>query len=385
MDTMQMNLLEADASFDGFVHCGRRKGISEDAWNGQIAAFEELLASKARLGRNRWEYEIREAFTSDVMPLLYGDVVERRMLDRLKGLTPVHDPIFAKRKVNHVGLAHAIKTKQAEGVAKRLQKIAQGGSYPVHTDVAKEFTYYCEKWGGRYDFFLEQLINDDLGYFNRMPQEFADSANNTKSYMQTSCFWNSAGPIDTFFNDSEIGQMGVSNLPLTHANLGTAIMQMMGSGSGYRTIRGEPFLNVPGYLVFGPALRVTAEGILESIDLSWGGYTTTLPQPVRNVLQKYRLEPVCDPWIPIIVTTGTIGATSWALFSKTIPAGEWADLNGHESPEIYMKAADAVRVGGGAVGPLDGSYDDDSLSYKLRMFGGCSALDPRAGWASDGQ
>lgn len=45
-------------------------------------------------------------------------------------------------------------------------------------------------------------------------------------------------------------------------------------------------------------------------------------------------------------------------------------LTGHETPELFMQSPNAVRVGGGAVDPMDGDFRTDSIDWKVRyVFG----------------
>ena len=109
--------------------------------------------------------------------------------------------------------------------------------------------------------------------------------------------------------------------------------------------------------------------------------------PTTNVIAQYGLQLIINPWIPIIVTTGTFGQTTWALFSDPaeIAAAEFGLLAGHESPELFMKASNQARVGGGVAGPMDGDFETDNIFYKVRHVLGGVTLSGRAGYASDGQ
>ena len=55
---------------------------------------------------------------------------------------------------------------------------------------------------------------------------------------------------------------------------------------------------------------------------------------------------------------------------------EMGFLRGHEEPEVFMKNPDAIKVGGG-IDPLNGSYANDSVEYKVRHVLGGTTLDPR--------
>ncbi len=67
-------------------------------------------------------------------------------------------------------------------------------------------------------------------------------------------------------------------------------------------------------------------------------------------------------------------------------------LSGHESPEMFMKASNAIPIsqnsmgasGAGMSSPMDGDFDTDSILYKVRHILGGTLLDPLMGVASTG-
>jgi hypothetical protein len=59
-------------------------------------------------------------------------------------------------------------------------------------------------------------------------------------------------------------------------------------------------------------------------------------------------------------------------------------LIGHETPELFQKTPNAVRVGGGPVDPTDGDFETDSVEWKLRHVYGGTLMDPKSGVASKG-
>ena len=228
-------------------------------------------------------------------------------------------------------------------------------------------------------------MNDDLNALKDTPMRFAKAARRAEEYFLTTLFWNSSGPLDSYFSVANGGVAVVGN-PLTIANLETGVEAM----AAYTDQGSSPIMNRPKFLMIPPALEFTAKQILTSSFKSWhyGGddeaFAAAGPMPTTNVIAQYGLQILINPWLPIINTTN--GGTSWALFSdpSDIPAGEFGLLRGHETPEIFMKASDQMRVGGGVAGPMDGDFATDNIFYKVRhVFGGVT-LSGRAGYASDG-
>ena len=105
--------------------------------------------------------------------------------------------------------------------------------------------------------------------------------------------------------------------------------------------------------------------------LTGGGGTSAQGLVTANWM-KNRVQLSVNPYLPVIASSN--GNTSWYLFgspSDGRPALELGFLEGHETPEIFMKSPNAQRVGGGEVNPFDGDFDNDSIQYKVRhVFGG---------------
>jgi hypothetical protein len=59
-------------------------------------------------------------------------------------------------------------------------------------------------------------------------------------------------------------------------------------------------------------------------------------------------------------------------------------LRGHDTPELFMKSPNSIRVGGGVVGAEDGSFETDGVDYKVRHVVGGTLMEPKAAYASKG-
>jgi len=204
---------------------------------------------------------------------------------------------------------------------------------------------------------------------------------NTLEYYILTLFWTAAGPTSASFGNTALTETN----PLTIANLETAIGEM----AAYTDpTSAEPIMNRPAFLVVGPALELTARQILTSTLKMWladsEDVTPPAPYPTTNVVAQYGLTLIVNPWLPIVDTTS--GTTTWALFSNPsqIAAAEMSFLKGHENPELYQKASDQIRVGGGAVSPFEGDFATDNIYYKVRHVFGGTVLDTEGSWGSTG-
>jgi hypothetical protein len=153
----------------------------------------------------------------------------------------------------------------------------------------------------------------------------------------------------------------------------------------FRHPSGQPMRNRPKFLVISDGgLEFTARQILTSANKMWitdadVGLTVPVAMPTTNVLAQYGLQLVIDPWLSIAGTAGFTQNT-WYLFADpaNIAAVECDYLQGHENPEICMKASDKVSVGGGDVGPMTGDFATDNILYRVRQCFGANKLDWRA-------
>src|ERR1019366_5601514 len=189
-----------------------------------------------------------------------------------------------------------------------------------------------------------------------------------------------------------------NNPPLTVQALNDAMTVMLNQ----RDIGGDP-IQIPGdlILVVGPSLYVTAQNIMHqlSVDVNQMGGTTQLSgsgatQTMFNgqrikvdnwIVQKMTV--VVDPYLPIVTTTAGTKLTQWYIFSDPSsqgrPAIEVGDLRGFETPQLYEKVPNTMRVGGG-VEPMLGDFRTMSTELKALMVFGGTVLDGRSAASSTG-
>lgn len=371
-----MKVLDLVKEWEGYSPASTR-GRRTAQYMESLAAFTALAKNTRGFSQRQWAARMEEAISTDDFPTLFGDVIDREMLAAYRALPPV------MRQIGRVkGLTNfkTVRRSHSEGVVQRLTEVSPQGEYQGRKMSDEHYTYAPKKYGARVDLDWEGWLNDDMGLFDNIPQELADSARNTEDYLLTSLFMDASGPLDSYFAAST-GQGAVSSNALTIDNLATAVEEMTGALAGFRADNDEPILNTPKYLMVGPALELTAKAILRSVTVLNNGGSNNLPS-VNPLVNGPTLTLIVNPWIPVIDTTK--GATAWYLFSGTIKPFEMGQLRGHEGPELFMKSPNAVRVGGGAIGPMEGDFDRDTMAYKVRYVQGQVALDPRGGWASDG-
>lgn len=348
--------------------------------------YLELLSEAAALiagvldGRKP-TYLLQEAMTTSDFPLLFGDILDRQVLANYAETAQTYRNYC---KIGSVRDFRNVKRNYTEGAEGLLTTVAEQAPYPEVSLGEGQYTYAVNKYGQRIPFSWETMINDDLDQLKDIPQRFGRGARRTEEHFATSLFVDANGPHASFYTTNLITQAngaGSNNPVLSIAGIQDAMIML----SKARDSDGQPIVIDMYELVVPPALKVTAENILNATQLELGASTDAMRMQVANWMRN-SLRLSVNAYIPYIASTAN-GNTSWFLFanpSNGRPALEMGFLRGHEQPEIFMKSPNAQRVGGGSVDPMNGDFDTDSLQYKIRHVLGGTRMDTKMTVASKG-
>jgi hypothetical protein len=378
---MDLQLLDRDTAgaSDGFMSL---RGQRPADWDSRLADHLELLDNAKNLDATRHRFRLLEALSSADFPVLHGDSLHRLMLANYQSAPRCMRQICQiSRNVPDFREQH-----RARIYGDLLQRVGELGLYTqMPISESDDYPYSLSKWGKLIEFSWEAFVNGDLGIWQALPKIMADRAVNTEERWLTGLFFDANGPLAAYFAGNG-GAAAIATTPLTEANLETACEEML---SFTDPTGNSPILADPVYLMVPPALKLTGMRIVKSINLTWtesaGGAATHYG--ASNPLADLNLRLLVNQWLPIIVTSGTVGQTCWALFSDPgsgLAAGEIGYLQGRNNPEVFIKQSEAQRLGG-VTSPWDGSFTLDSCCYKVRHCFGGTVLDGRAGWASYGQ
>lgn len=329
------------------------------------------------------EFLIREALTTSDFPYLFGDVLDRQVLAAYKAVDPVWKA-FTKMSTNK-----DFKTSRRFAITggdQYLDRVGQKGEYLASERKEDYYDLLVYKYGRQFDISWEAIVNDDLGALKDTPERFARAVVRTEHRILTGLYagnYDAVSHANAGYLYSDGGAADTDNAVealLTIANLEAGLEFM----AGVRDANGEPIQNRAKYLVVPPALEMTARQILTSTTKMWTEHAAGAgprAYPMTNTVAQMGLILIVDPYLPIMDTTD--GATAWYLFAdpKDIAALEVAHLQGHERPEICMKASDKVTLGGGAINPMAGDFATDNVFYRVRLVFGGTRLDWRATYA----
>ena len=259
-------------------------------------------------------------------------------------------------------------------------------------------TYQPQLYQGMMSVNWRALVNDDLGIFQDQTQRLAISGRRTISEFITLLYMAAGGfnttlVSSTFGNAITIANGALSNNPaLSFQGLIDAITIL----ERQLDLDGQP-IQFEGtmYLVFGPSLYTTAMSMVKAIqaDISVGGGTTNA-QGFPS--QRLRTEnwpmmgvvPIQDKWIRIVCTTSGVKDTAWGVVYdpnvQARPMAEMGFLTGFDTPQVYQKVPNTMRVGGG-VDPMLGDFYTMDQSFKGLLVMGGTPIDGRSSAWSTGQ
>lgn len=353
------------------------------------------------LDGRRPSHHIREAMTTSDFPILFGDILDRQVLAAYRERVGTWTGIAKRRVVRDF---RGMKLyKPLTGAAGTLDVVGELSEYPEEVlGEQSTQTLTVGKFGRRMAFSWEAGVNDDLQMLRDIPDRMGRAARRTENYMATRLYAGAGGPDATLYSAGNRNLVvptysggALTNPPLTIAGLADALAAF----GNQVNEDGDPIEHDAVTLVVPPALEVVANNILNATSIEvtqLGGIpnvarTDSSPSAtgevrllVANWMSK-RVSLVVNPLLPLIdLVTGN---TAWYLFANPNSDREaltMAFLRGWEDPAVFIKSANARRVGGGDIDPLDGDFDTDAVTYKVRHVLGSAQVDPKATVVSDG-
>lgn len=232
----------------------------------------------------------------------------------------------------------------------------------------------------------EAILSDNISMFRDFPQRLAEGAMHTRAHFVSSLYVGASGFDTTLFTSGQgniIVDGATTNPPLSLSSFTAALKQFMAmeDDDDYPIALGKLIL-----VVGNGSDLITARNIKNSlqIEMTTGGGSSDRKMIMNNWLAG-EFEIMYNPWISKIATTAN-GSTTWFLFRDPglgRAAVEFGNLAGFDSPVLYRKASNAVRLGGG-VDDTVGSFETMSTEYMgVDVFGG-DQWDYRGAMASNG-
>lgn len=349
-------------------------------WRSRLVEAMKLTKA-AQTGQKQHVRRFVEAMSTSDFPILFGDIISKTILGNYAELPQTWQNVAQR------GTAPDFRPKKArayDGAETPLDIVGELGEYTERTIRESEFEWRLHKYGNRVAFSWEASINDDIDLFRTFPQRFARAARRTEEVFVTKLYAGTAGPNGSLYTGGN-GNILTANPVLNVENLRAAEAFL----AAFKDADGNPIAIEQLTLVTGPALAGVAASIIDAqtVEITNSGATSNQKITVRGNGLSGNYARVMNPYIstPIVNTNA---ATSWWLFanpsSATRPALELDFLAGNEAPMVFLKAPNAMMIGGGLADPFVGDFDADAIEYKVRHVLGGSVIEPRATVASNG-
>lgn len=206
----------------------------------------------------------------------------------------------------------------------------------------------------------EALINDAVGFVRALPDEILRVALDTEEYEVYNALIAGVGAdeqLEAATNPD--GSTVLDNDVLTRAALIAAIAQL-----GQREVGGRKVVISGGYnLIVAPGQRANAEFQINNQILT-GTETGTNPALSFSVGGYNPLSGIT------VIESEYVTGSAWYLVPKPgqrRPVLELATLVGNEGPELRVNNATGSYLGGGNVGPFEGSFHNDTVDFRVRQ------------------
>lgn len=227
-----------------------------------------------------------------------------------------------------------------------------------------EYAISVAKFGQRYAISYEAWRNNEaVDEIADLPTQLARNASETETINALS---NLLQINDTTLMAADVNKalFGTPDTkPLTYDNLRSALASLLTKKDPVlKRVVARPDM----VLVIPKALEVTVQAIVSPtwvrVTDSATGTTTERPNEFSGL--SYVVEPLLD-----YVNQHAKAATTWFLVPKpgsTRPTLWAAFLRGCETPDLRVKASTGQALGGGAISPLEGSFELDDIQYRGR-------------------
>lgn len=367
LDSVQ-NLSAEQAASEVKVSPRRRNDSPE--YRRRLVEAAQIVGG-AFAGDARAMITMKEALSTSDFPMLFGDILDRELLEQYENITPVWSGFARRSQVRDFRPKKWYDLLGGQGLLDEVQELAE---YKATKLSEAEYELKVSKFGKRLPLSWETLVNDDLDAFRSAPERLAQGARDTEDYRAANQLVDANGPSLEFFGI----EGAVPTAALTTDSLTDAITTVQQR----RDVDNRPIVVRSQILMVPPSLEVTANKIINATEIRETSGDQTV---VHGNWLRGRVRVLMNPWLPIV--DGTTGSTAWYLLPEPAnprPAVVMGFLRGHETPDLRQRADTGQRVGGGAISAEDGSFDTDDIQYRVRHVLGGTLLDKMAAYASKG-
>lgn len=252
-------------------------------------------------------------------------------------------------------------------------RVPEGANYPyayLEQEVNQQAGGIVKR-GFKTGFTFEAFINDSVGFLQALPDSMRDIALDTEEWEVYNALVTGVGAaqeLDGGALPDPNAAAVPANAPISRNAVWRAMIEL-----GEREIQGRQVVVSGGYKLVIPA--GTAQWVNWMLyGLVPTGYNVGDPGTAPNTVAGFGFgaaDPIASAGI-VLVESEFVPTGAWYLIPNANaarrPILSLLSLVGHEQPELRVQGNTGTYVGGGAVSPFEGSFDNDSADFRLRMF-----------------
>lgn len=317
---------------------------------------------------------LKEAFTTSDFPSLLGEAFEREARAAYRNVTDETAAIARRESVTDF---RPKKLLELFGET-YFERVAEGEEYKSDNPFKEtEIEFRAEKFGRNYGLTWERWMSGDFSALADFPGILGRGGANTRNREVYRHLVGEDGSINAdFFSDTGTAGLGFESLK--------AAKQHALEADNYR---GDGAVDASSLVLVVPsALEDTANALTQVRTVR---ETTVDGDTTREIERSNTLAGIT---VQVSREFGrlldaSVRNSAWALLpgaGTENPALILANLAGHPDVDIRTKRDQGDRVGGGAVGYEEGSFDNDSIWYRGRSVLGTAAAFTQGSYASTG-
>lgn len=344
--------------------------LADNGVNARVVEAARIFR-KGMTGSYSDQARLQEALSTSDFPALLGQALEFEVLDLFRSYTKAWEGVADTTTVSD------FRPKSLRGLYGAIDylPINEAEEYKAASLAETEHKINVETYGRLFKFTRQMKINKDWDILARIPERLAKGAAMKEDQAVFGALTGANGVNREFFKDA----YAPDNKPLTAENLMaayTTLAQRKGLDDGTADIS-KLVLVVPR------SLEMAARRILEAeyIDVTEGKVKTR----ETNILKGLFTLKVVD--ILTRLDKSATANTTWYILpaaGSANPALIKASLQGYEQPDLRVESAAGRSISGADIAPEEGSFLDDTISYRGRHEVGAATLFPFAAYASTG-
>lgn len=351
--------------------------FDKQGWRAAPTHAERVYEAAAFFGKGRRggpvaQAEVVEAFSTSDFPFLLGYAFEKKAIAAQKAAVHEFEPILATASAPDFERRKLVDLWSGDA----FQKVGQGEEYKGGSLNETGLEHGTAKYGLSYKLTFELRLRRVFSDLANFPTFLGNGAVKAENNSVAEKLVDATGWSTDFFGT-------VASVPFTPENLDLAIKEL-----AMREDHRGDLVDVSNLvLVHGPGLRGEVTRILNATKL----------RMKTTVGNKETVTEIDNPFkgavTPLESKTagkalGAKQATAWALVQSkdsTLPSVINTGLEGHDGlVDIRVKRDQGDSISGGPVPVEEGSFNDDTISYRGRTFFGIDAGFKPGVYASNG-